>query len=81
MEAVFPASGNGFFIECYLLQLVETEFLSSVPLFTANFTLEETVIQIKVNTVFHTVTSLLLLETIFYTFFVYIPAGESSFLA
>ena len=81
MEAVFPASGNGFFIECYLLQLVETEFLSSVPLFRANFTLEETIIQIKVNTVFNRVTSLLLLETIFYTFFIYIPAGESSFLA
>ena len=43
--------------------------------------LEETVIQIKVNTVFNRVTSLLLLETIFYTFFIYIPAGESSFLA
>ena len=81
MEAVFPASGNGFFIECYLLRPVETEFLSSVPLFRANFTLEETIIQIKVNTVFNRVTSLLLLETIFYTFFIYIPAGESSFLA
>ena len=81
MEAVFPASGNGFFIECYLLRLVETEFLSSVPLLRANFTLEETIIQIKVNTVFNRVTSLLLLETIFYTFFIYIPAGESSFLA
>ena len=26
VEAVFPVSGNGFSIECYLLQLVETDF-------------------------------------------------------
>ena len=48
-EAAFPASGNRFSIECYLLLRVETDFLSKVLLFEANFVLVETIIQIKVK--------------------------------
>ena len=49
MEVVFPASGNGFSIECYSFRLVETDFRSSVPLFRANLVPVETIIQIKVK--------------------------------
>ena len=48
-EAVFPASKNGFSVECYSLQRVKTDFLSSFPLFSANFMLVKTLIQIKVK--------------------------------
>ena len=65
----FPASGNGFFIECYSFRRVETEFLSSVLLFRANFVLVETIIQFKVKAVSYRLTSLLPLEIIFYAFF------------
>ena len=49
MKAVFPASGNGFFIECYSFSRVGTDFLSSALLFKANVVLVETIIQIKVK--------------------------------
>ena len=49
MEAVFPASGNEFSIECYSFLRVETDFFSSALLFRAHFVLVETIIQIKVN--------------------------------
>ena len=81
METVFPVSENKFFNKCYSFRRVETEFSTSVPLFGPNFVLVETIIKIKVKAISYRVISLLLLETIFYAFFIYIPAGESSFLA
>ena len=49
MEPVFPATGNGFSLKCYLFRRVQTDFFSSVLLFRANFVLLETIIQIKVK--------------------------------
>ena len=49
VKVVFPASVNGFSIECYSFRRVETDFFSSVFLFRANFVLAETIIQIKVK--------------------------------
>ena len=72
MEAVFPASGNGLPIKCYSFGRVAIYFFSSVLLFTANFVLVETIIQIKVKPfLIELYTFLLLLETIFYAFFMY----------
>ena len=80
-EAVFPASKNGSSMECYLLQRGETDFLSSVLLFSANFVLAKTLLQIKVKP-FLIEQPLSNYWTLFFTrFFIYIPAGESSFLA
>ena len=44
VEAVFPASGNGFSIECCSFQRVKTDSYSSVLLFRANFVLVETIV-------------------------------------
>ena len=49
VEAVFPASGNGFSTKCYSFRQVETNFLFDFLLFKANFVLVETIIQIKVK--------------------------------
>ena len=85
-ESFILASGKQFF---RLVQMdfllnasfwrVETDFLLSVHLFRANFLPVETTIQIKVKPFFYRVTSLLLLEAIFYMFFLDILTGESSF--
>ena len=80
MEAVFPASENGFSIECYLFRRVGMDFLSSVLLFRANFVLVETIIQIKVKAISYRVTSLLLLKTIFYAFFYIYSCRGKQFL-
>ena len=87
-ESFILASGKQFF---RLVQMdflsnasfwrVETDFLLSVHLFRANFLPVETTIQIKVKPFFYRVTSLLLLEAIFYMFFLDILTGESSFFA
>ena len=80
-EAVFPASKNGFSMECYSFQRVETDFLSSVLLFSANFVLVKTLIQIKVKP-FLIEQPLSNYWKLFSTrFFIYIPAGESNFSA
>ena len=80
-EAVFPASKNGFSMECYSLQRVEPDFLSSVLLFSANFVLVKTLIQIKVKP-FLIEQPLSNYWKLFSTrFFIYIPAGESNFSA
>ena len=50
-------------------QRVETDFMSSVLLLRADFLAVETIIHIKVMPFFYRITSLLLLETIFYVFF------------
>ena len=44
VEAVFPASGIGFSIECYSFRRVGKDFLSIVLLFKANFVLVQTII-------------------------------------
>ena len=49
VEAVFPASGNGFSIEYYSFRRVETDFFSNVLLFRKHFVLVEIIIQIKVK--------------------------------
>ena len=49
VEAVFLASINRLYIECYLFRRVETDFFFSVLLFRANFVLVETIIQIRVK--------------------------------
>ena len=80
-EAVFPASKNGSSMECYLLQRGETDFLSSILLFSANFVLVKTLIQIKVKP-FVIEQPLSNYWKLFSTrFFIYIPAGENNFSA
>ena len=51
---------------------MEKDFLSSVLLFRVKFVLVETIAQIKVKAISYRVTSVLLLDTIFYAFFIYI---------
>ena len=49
METVFPASGDGFSIECYSFPRSGTAFVSGALLLSANFVLLETIIQTKVK--------------------------------
>ena len=72
MEEVFPASGNGFSIECHSFRRVGTDFFSSVVLFRANVDAIANLYSNKGKTISYRVTSLLLLETIFCAFFIYI---------
>ena len=48
VEAVFPASGNGYFIEWFM----ETDFLLSLLLLRPHVMLMETIIEIKVKPFF-----------------------------
>ena len=69
-KPIFFASGNGFFSNASFRR-AERDFLLSFRLFRANLG----------ETIFYRVISLLLLEAIFYVFFLDIRVGESSFSA
>ena len=68
VEAVFPSSGNGFSIECFI-PASGNGFYVQCSFIRADFLAVETIIHIKVMPFFYRITSLLLLETIFYVFF------------